>query len=55
MEKTKRGETVTKRSPKYIRLPLDTERKIMLNVFFINPEKFRVFLDDGTELKVELN
>ena len=54
MEKTKRKQTVGQ-SPKLIRLPLDSERKIMLNVFFINPENFRVYLDDGTELAVDLN
>lgn len=54
MEKQKRKQAI-RISPKYIRLPLDYERKIMLNVIFYSPENFRVFLDDGTELEVNLN
>ena len=54
MEKSKRKQAVGI-SPKFIRLPLDKERKIMLNVIFYSPENFRVFLDDATELEVDFS
>lgn len=48
MEKTEKKITI--KDVHYVRVPLDKEGEIMLNVIYDDNKNFKIFLDNGVEV-----